>query len=118
MATGTAAAIAGIVAQINPLIAIAVQAFAAARAIRDAAKAANPTVIVDKTTGTVYATEQEALNAGVLPENISSSLPSDAELIKTLFDNAGLLKGEAAEMRAWLATLIPPPVPPTPVPPV
>ena len=69
-------------AQINPMIGLVIGAISAIRAIRDAAKAANPE----------------------LPEG---TFPSDVELIQKLITDAGLLEAEARELKAWLQTLPP-----------
>lgn len=74
-----AADIAKLVAQINPLVGMAVQAITAAKQIRDAVKAAGP-------------------QPGV-------ALPTDAELIQKLVTDAGLGKQEAEALRDWAKTL-------------
>lgn len=70
-----------VIEQINQLLGLAATGVAAARALRDAARAAAP----------------------------SEQLPSDAALIQKLLEDARLGKQEAREFREWLATLEAPP---------
>lgn len=76
-------AIGKLAASINPLLGGVIAAIGFIRAVRDAAKAANPE----------------------LPEG---AFPSDAELIQKLITDSGLLKSEAATLKAWLQTQLPP----------
>lgn len=104
-ANNTVAAIAGIVGQINPLIALAVSAINSARAIRDAAKAAG-------VTPTFLCTDhpdQVGVEGGTCPvcgKPLVASLPSDADLIATFATNSGMLTAEAGAAKLWAATLV------------
>lgn len=100
----TIAAITSIVGQINPLVALAINAISAARAIRDAAKAAG----VEVKYLCEDHPEQTGSEGGTCPtcgKTLVSSLPSDPELIAKFANASGALKADAAAAKAWAESL-------------
>lgn len=100
----TLAAIVNVVAQINPLIALAVSAINSARMIRDAAKAAG----VEVKYFCADHPDQVGEEGGTCPvcgKTFVSSLPSDAELIAKFATSATALRVEASEAKAWAESL-------------
>jgi hypothetical protein len=83
------ASVAAAVAQLNPIMGSIVTLITTYRAIRDAAKANNPT------------------------DPATQALPDDATLISMLLAESKLLQADAATLKQWLQTQVPP-TPPAP----
>lgn len=80
---------------INPWLGFALKGVIMALEAKKAFLKANPTSVIDITTGVIYETKEAALLAGVALENIKLELPPFGELIETMSGVFGKLEEEA-----------------------
>lgn len=80
---------------INPWLSLTLKGVAMALEAKRAFLKANPTYVVDISTGEVYQNEAAAKAAGVAAENIKLELPPTAQLIDNMVKTFSALEQEA-----------------------
>ncbi len=99
--------IAKAVSSISPILALVATLLGQAKALWAAFKAANPTAVVDGTTGKFYKSVEEALADGASEDNLYRELPTDDVLIDTYAKNSAALTKEAHDAAEWAKSLMP-----------